>query len=880
MPASLSPADCLDPKTKAKPRPESTATILSDLEIFDSPTYAFITTTSTSDEPSDNQKEDDDDDASPSNSTHTSVSTPTTPRQYGIGRQVLRGSGSGRDFDFIGSSSKRLSASSKRNSTGIEKKENRLSVGPESSSKAENIENEEQLDKPSVADEGSSEVNQEHPTQSQTRTQVPSPSPPRRRVKSDDANPNAGANISRRSTYHEKYRERSHPEWTLFLGIPRNATPPQPPPSSVLFSTGEPNGIPNLASTPSRAKTHRHSLLTTRHLLAPTMTMRNRTKSDSALLATASALAPGGAAEEHRDVTTKTKRGEEDWTLSLPLVVSPTTPSSASSAEGSNQHSDAPSGSQPVVEELIVEEVVATAQDLVITVEDVDKGKQKHRQGQVPIRRSEEEEQRQQDDQDPLIFRVPRIVRSCSSYPVLSTTTSTSPTHNIHSRLKKSSSTMWMEMEASTSNLRREVSSCTLEQEVMSMLLGDSAEEDEESQSLKSRSSSSSLSTTTKKKEIAKKKMATLDEDLARFNALLKNGNLSGTGNRPVSSIIESAMAAAASAIANNPRTTTTTKTKAVTLNSHPDPTPTTTNTSPASLRKRKKSTTSLPTILKPVLKHVKSCEPFLHLDKSSSSDSSGVHSSPSKMRPVMRFPSSVGRRNLTFFDELGRGRHGHGEPSRANLRMTKSAEWVMGDDDDDAPPPPIPTTATITTTTKSRPTSTSSRASQQQQRTTSMSRHMSSSSRASQQQRQQRTTSIPRPISSSSLASQQQQRTTPMSRPTSSSSLASQQQQQRTTSRSNSPLSTSSTQTSLLLPIGHYNTKFASSSSSSSSSTTTTATSTASNKKSKGSLGRFEMSGSSRGVPFRAVSMGSLTTHFESTSGNLLFYFIFCFEF
>ena len=59
-------------------------------------------------------------------------------------------------------------------------------------------------------------------------------------------------------------------------------------------------------------------------------------------------------AEEHdngkSNVNTKTK---EDWTLSLPLVVSPAAPSSVSSVvevpRGSKQHSDAPSGSQPVV---------------------------------------------------------------------------------------------------------------------------------------------------------------------------------------------------------------------------------------------------------------------------------------------------------------------------------------------------------------------------------------------------------------------------------------------------------------------------------------------------------------------------------------------------
>jgi hypothetical protein len=115
-------------------------------------------------------------DPSPSASTRTSVSTPTTPRQYGIGRQVLSGSGSGRDFDYIGSSSKRSSANAKRDSAGLERKGSRLSFGPETNG------NVEQLDKPFAA---AAEVNQDHPTPSQARTQIPTPTP-RRRVKSDD----------------------------------------------------------------------------------------------------------------------------------------------------------------------------------------------------------------------------------------------------------------------------------------------------------------------------------------------------------------------------------------------------------------------------------------------------------------------------------------------------------------------------------------------------------------------------------------------------------------------------------------------------------------------------------------------------------------------
>lgn len=804
---ALSPAICPDGKIKAKTRPESSATILSDLEIFDSPAYAF-TTAPTPDEPSD-QKENDDDNASQSTRTSVSIPTTPTPRQYGVGRQVLSGSGSGRDFDFIGSSSKRLSASAKRDSTGVERKESQLSFGPESAidSKAENV-NVEQLDKPSV-EEGCSEAN---PTQTQARTQTPTPTP-RRRVKSDDTNPNSGAR--QETTHQEKHRERSHPEWTLFLGIPRNAAPP-PPPSVLLstglpMSTGEPDAIPNPTfSTASPVTTQRHSFLTT-HFLAPTMTLKNRTKSDSALLASASAPVPGAEdhdAVEHGDgkSKTKTKRGEEDWTLSLPLVVPPTAPSSASSVgvlRGSKP-SDAPSGSgsQPAVEKECQRRVgEVDTQGLVITVEDVDKGKQKRRQ--VLVRPSEEEEE---EDQDPLILRVPRIVRSCSSYPLLSTT---SPTHNIHGRIKKSS-TRWMGA-SSTPNLRRGVSSCTLEEEVMSMLLGDAATEEDDNESL-SKSRSPSLS----KKDLAQKKMATLDEDLARFNALLKNGNLSGTGNRPVSSIIESAVAAAAvGAVAVTP---TMTKTKVVTLNSHPDPIPTPSTSSSPSLRKKSTSSQTLPA-LKPVLKHVKSCEPFLE-----SYDGSAVHPPspppPPSMGPVMRFPSSAGREDLNFFDELGSGGHdgvvgGLGEPfkpSRASLRMTRSAEWIMGELGDDTLkalgfPAQVPTMST------------------------------SASPRASP--------SPPPPP-----------------------------QQQQRTSRSSSLLMTS-TQSSLL-PFAHYNTKFASSSSSTS------------NLKSRGSLGKSEMSGGRGGVPtmpFRAVSMGSMsrattrttsrtTSPVESNSGN----FCFCF--
>ena len=178
----------------------------------------------------------------------------------------------------------------------------------------------------------------------------------------------------------------------------------------------------------------------------------------------------------------------------------------------SKQHFDAPSRSQPVVEKEECQpregEVDNTAQDLVITVEDVDKGKLEHLQNEVPVSRSEEEEKEEQRTRTrpgSTDTSCPRIVRSYSSYPILSTT-STSPTHSVHSRLKKSSNTKWMAKGAtSTPNLRGEVSSCTLE-EVISMLLGDSVtDEDDESLSSKSKSPSSS-STTTTKKDLEKRK--------------------------------------------------------------------------------------------------------------------------------------------------------------------------------------------------------------------------------------------------------------------------------------------------------------------------------------------------------------------------------------
>ena len=55
------------------------------------------------------------------------------------------------------------------------------------------------------------------------------------------------------------------------------------------------------------------------------------------------------------------------------------------------------------------------------------------------------------------------------------------------------------------------------------------------------------------------------------------------------------------------------------------------------------------------------------------------------------------------------------------------------------------------------------------------------------------------------------------------------------------------------------------------------TFTTITSKMRTKGSLGRFEMNGSRGGgvptMPFRALSMGSMTAPVESTSGNLLFF-------
>ena len=649
---------------KAKPRPQS---ILSDLEIFDSAAaFAFTATASCYDQLQVPNEYDDPDDIF---TALTSPSTPTTPtpRQYGMGRQVIRGSGTGRDFgpdfgDF---------KTGKRDSTATERKES----GPESTldSKAEE-------GKPDV------QVDQDHTPSTSTSTQTQSPPPPqRRRVKSDDTNPTVDPSVTRRTTHREKARKRIHPEWTLFLGIPRNAAPPPPSPS-VLFSTGLPmssTGEPNVnhiavskldstffsitTDAPAMKDKSRHSFLPT--YFPPTMSIRNRTKSDSALLASASASASGDANNK-----TKTKLGEEDWTLSLPLVVSPST-SSAKVPRGSKTASGSGSVQAEVGEERV------GGEGLVITVEDVDDGKERRR-----VQVDHPEVESREENQESLILRVPRIVRSCSSAPLLSCSAAF-PTHTNNARVKKSS-TKWMEMEATTTapTLR----GVSLEEEVLLMLLGDGAADDGSNTRSRSSSSSSTKTDLTSATDLAQKKMATLDEDLARFNALLRNGSLSRSKSRPASMVIETALAAAA----------TMTKTKTVTLNSHPDPIPsptTTTSTSPL-LKKKSRSSQTLP-VLKPVLKHAKSCEPFLE---------SSVHPFPlptSSMSPVMRSPSSTGKGDLNFFDELGGDTGGRRlKPSSASLRLTRSAEWSSMGELGDTVAPPISTMSMSTSTRASPP--------------------------------------------------------------------------------------------------------------------------------------------------------------------------------
>ncbi|KAF8798257.1 hypothetical protein BYT27DRAFT_6900401 [Phlegmacium glaucopus] len=156
---------------------------------------------------------------------------------------------------------------------------------------------------------------------------------------------------------------------------------------------------------------------------------------------------------------------------------------------------------------------------------------------------------------------------------------------------------------------------------------------------------------------LAQKKMATLDEDLARFNAPLRNGN----GSRPSSTVVEGASGVM--------------KTKTMTLNSNPIPASTSTpqNSSVASQ--------TLP--IKPVLKHAKSCEVFLESHSSVAGVGHPPLPPPRHMGPVMRFPSSTRRGDMNSFDELGSLGDGrpHGSrlrPTSAHLRPTKSAEWRM----------------------------------------------------------------------------------------------------------------------------------------------------------------------------------------------------------
>ena len=643
---ALSPAICHDTKTKVKARPESTTSILSDLEIFD-PTspFAFTIAATFPCHDLDENENDDTDDVFPTRPS-PSPSTPTTPtpRQYGMGRQVIHGSGTGRDFgpDFgcTKRNSKRLSAHSKRETI------------PTLESKAENEIGEE----PST--DVVSEVQVDQDLTTPTQTQSPTPIP-RRRVKSDDPNPAVN------TTHREQPRENSHPEWTLFLGIPRNAPPP-PPPSSTLFSTGLPippttegpnvnHATSTLSSTAPPAMTGKNHNPQPRqtHFPSPMMTMRNRTKSDSALLASAS-VSSGDAKNK-----TKTKLEREDWTLSLPLVASPITPLST----------EVPREAKPSGSELVQAEVAEECQprleeeNLVITVEDVDdcrRGKEKRhvradQSGEYENELKDEEE----EDQHSLVLRVPRKVRSSSSRLFSSAASHTNNAASMHGRAKKRNA-KWMGA-TSTPNLRE--SSCSLEEEVMLMLLGDAAAEQGDDSELISRSRSSS-SLSTKKNlasaiDLAQKKIATLDEDLARFNALLRNGSSNESGSWPVGMVLETALAAA-----------TPTKTRTVTLNSHHDPIPpSTTSTSPL-FKNKSKSSQALP-ILKPVLKHAKSCHPFLE-------SSVNPFPPPPSMGPVMRFPSSTGGSDLTFFDELGAS--DQGPSNRASLRLSKSTEWMMGE--------------------------------------------------------------------------------------------------------------------------------------------------------------------------------------------------------
>jgi len=735
--AASAPSSAICTKTKSKTK--ASTSILSNLEISTTTSVSISDSTSGSDhelsKSNKNGNDDDEPEDGPGNEkADVDASTPTTPtpRQYGVGRQVVRGSGSDFQCDF-----EDLDVASKRNSKRSSKRESamlrRSSVAesspesvPDPKSEDGNVEDGE----PSIPVDTGDDVRVDLDLEDKQDCTTPTPNDnPRRRVKSDETNPsihpitNASVdniNGSRRS-HREKPGERTNLEWTLFLGVPRNAPPPIPTavnpgsaPSSIPLAA-EPNPSPaagpKLASIPlstpapatahpttekvqSQPQTFLPTQLPTMTTTTTTMMTRNRTKSDSALLASAASAGGSNAKRIQNNGKAKAKSkikrtsGGEDWTLSLPLVAPPLPPfppvSSSSSASAFRESGVRGRGSKYFeASSLVLELGLVQAEEcerrtdgevklengLVITVEHVDRQqgqRQQHSGGECEDEKRDGDEE---DEEEALVLRVPRIVRSCSASPLLSTSLHTNA--NVHNRTKKGSS-RWMGA-TSTPNLRNReggverLSSSTLEEEVMCMLLGktdndsglsDGVAEDDESKP-KLKKSRKDLAAAML---LAQKKIATLDEDLARFNALLRNGS----GIQPSSTVIETVVAAAAAPAV--------TKTKTVTLNSHPIPA--STSTPP----KSNAGSQTLP--IKPVLKHAKSCEPFL--------ESSGVVNppfpsfppSPPHMGPVMRFPSSTGRGDLNFFDELGgcgdgRPRSSLG-PSSANLRLTKSAEWRL----------------------------------------------------------------------------------------------------------------------------------------------------------------------------------------------------------
>lgn len=653
VPSALSSAICLDTETKI--RPVSSHSIVSDLEIF----HSNSTTTSVYHEPStasvENQDDQHDDDDFFTTRTSPSTRTPTpTLKQYGVGRQVIRGSGCDFQCDFgcdsTTSSMKRMRDSS---GSGMERKETRPLAPESTKSEAQDA----QRPCASIQTDDMLVVGvSQDPIRDQSQSPVP-----RRRAKSDDTNPSVNPHF-RQTTLREKPRDRVNPEWTLFLGIPRNAPPPQPvnPPSgspvhpriavsstprggeqSLSHSTAAVPLVPTAPLVPvPQARKSQNKRQTFLPACLPLISMiRNRTKSDSALLASAASPSGDGSGAEHGDGTTKPKsksKTKQDWTLSLPLVVSPTSLSSSSAV--------------PVAGECERKVGVEADAGLLITVEDVD-----HQRGMLHEKKEDDDEEEKEED-DPLIFRVPRMVRSCSSSSLLSSTT-----NNVRGRVKKSN-TKWMGA-SSTPNLPGSVqrlSSSTLEEEVMCMLLGDNSMDDDDVVS--EDDSELAAKDLMKAKMLAQKKIATLDEDLARFNALLRNGN--GIGSQPTSMVVETTLKA------------TVTKTKTVTLDTKP---PSLNHSSSHSITPPKKSSSQ--TLPKPVLKHAKSCGPFLESHSSRAASGAGGVLYPFPlpslhMNPVMRFPSSSERGNLDFFDELTDG--DEFEPTKASLRLSRSAEWIM----------------------------------------------------------------------------------------------------------------------------------------------------------------------------------------------------------